>query len=167
MLLEDKEERIKLKNAMYPFEKFVSEKVDEEDDDDDEDLDDDDDEDDEDGDDDDMDDDDDEDDDDLEQRNERRKSKGKIKKKSRRKSTSKLKKKKKVLPFKQKSTNPQPKTKSTRMSICPLLKRNEHGAKLRRLTLLDLLKNRKGNKYVESRRNPRSGKHLTLNWKLL
>ena len=119
MLLEDKEERTKLKNVMYPFEKFVSEKVDEEDDDDDEDPDndDDDDEDDEDGDDEDMDDDDDDDDDDHKRRNERRKSKGKIKKKPRRKSTSKPKKnKKKVLPFK-KGTNPQPKTKSTTREV--------------------------------------------------
>ena len=103
MLLEDKDERKKLKDAMYPFEKFVSEKVDEEDDDDEDESHDDDDNDD-DGDDDDMDEDDD-DNDDLDRRNERRHQKGKIKKKPRRKSTSKP--KKKVLPFKKKSKKPE------------------------------------------------------------
>ena len=113
MLLEDKDERLKLKKAMYPFEKFVSVKVDEEDNDDDEDPYDDDDENDDDGDDDDMDDDDD-DDDDLERRNERRREKGKIKKKARKKSTSKP--KKKVLPFKRNGKKPEKNSKSTASS---------------------------------------------------
>ena len=97
MLLEDADERKKLKNAMYPFKKFISVKVDEDDDDEDDESDDE-----EDGNDDAMDDSDEvDDDDDLDARNERRRQQGKIAKKQRKAQRKpKKKQKKKTLPFK-------------------------------------------------------------------
>jgi len=97
MLLEDADERKKLKDAMYPFTKFIHVKVDEDDDDEDDESDD------NENDDDDAMDDVDEDDDDLDERNERRRRQGKIAKKTRRKANQKSKtkpQKKKTLPFK-------------------------------------------------------------------
>ena len=110
MLLEDSDERRKLKSVMYAFDELVPTDVDENsgDEDDDDDSDDDDDKSEMDDDSDDDDDDNDDDDDDHQQRNERRKSKGKIAKKKKKKNKKKDKKskmmkkeKKRVLPRKQ------------------------------------------------------------------
>ena len=114
MLLEDTDERKKLKNAMYPFKKFISVKVDEDDDDEDDESDDE-----EDGNDDEMDESDEvDDDDDFDARNERRKQQGKIAKKQRkaqRKPTKKQ--KKKTLPFKRGKNKDTTSTSSTSREV--------------------------------------------------
>ena len=104
MLLEDNEERNKLKDALYPFKQFIHVKVDEDDDDEDDD------DDDECGDGDAMDESDENDDDELGKRNERRRQQGRILKKTRKApqepKKQKHKQKQKTLPFKRGKDKP-------------------------------------------------------------
>ena len=113
MLLEDADERKKLKDAMYPFTKFIHVKVDEDDDEEDDESDD------NENDDDEAMDDVDDDDDDLDERNERRRRQGKIAKKTRRKAPqkSKTKQKKKTLPFKRGDNKKTTSTSSTSREV--------------------------------------------------